>query len=201
MDVRSRWCFRAVDELAFLGMMCSLILVDFLAFEQRVIWCWMIFCEAAEVINHLIEQMRSGSRSLAHIHAHIGPPLFLTSPSSPHSPSLPVESSWFDQAVFAHILDITPQKIFIFVQYAHISMLPYDHIRSHFTTSNKPLNTSNGSSYIHRWLMLGSDLCQLTGEADEPWIHALLLAVAKHTGLAALINTSILAKLTSRSLF
>lgn len=31
---------------------------------------------------------------------------------------------------------------------------------------------------------------QSVGEADEPWIHQLLLAVAKHTGLAALINTS-----------
>ena len=30
---------------------------------------------------------------------------------------------------------------------------------------------------------------QYLGEADEPWIHQLLLAVAKHTGLAALINT------------
>ena len=28
------------------------------------------------------------------------------------------------------------------------------------------------------------------GKEDEPWIHALLLAVGKHTGLAALINTS-----------
>eukprot|EP00434_Breviolum_minutum_P019704 symbB.v1.2.017383.t1/scaffold1357.1/size159079/1 len=35
---------------------------------------------------------------------------------------------------------------------------------------------------------------QSVGEADEPWIHALLLAVAKHTGLAALINTSFNAK-------
>lgn len=31
---------------------------------------------------------------------------------------------------------------------------------------------------------------QSVGEADEPWIHQLLLAVAKHTSLAALINTS-----------
>merc|ERR1719150_2404563 len=31
---------------------------------------------------------------------------------------------------------------------------------------------------------------QSVGEADEPWVHALLLAVGRHTGLAALINTS-----------
>ncbi|CAE7436598.1 nodU [Symbiodinium microadriaticum] len=31
---------------------------------------------------------------------------------------------------------------------------------------------------------------QSVGQADEPWIHALLLAVKKWTGLAALINTS-----------
>merc|ERR1711948_111246 len=31
---------------------------------------------------------------------------------------------------------------------------------------------------------------QSVGEHDEPWIHALLLAVGKRTGLAALINTS-----------
>ena len=31
---------------------------------------------------------------------------------------------------------------------------------------------------------------QSVGHKDEPWIHELLLAVAKHTGLAALINTS-----------
>jgi len=31
---------------------------------------------------------------------------------------------------------------------------------------------------------------QSVGHKDEPWIHELLLAVGKHTGLAALINTS-----------
>merc|ERR1740130_1480823 len=31
---------------------------------------------------------------------------------------------------------------------------------------------------------------QSVGETDEPWIHALLLAVGDLTGLAALINTS-----------
>merc|ERR1712228_654305 len=31
---------------------------------------------------------------------------------------------------------------------------------------------------------------QSVGEDDEPWIHSLLLAVGKLTGLAALINTS-----------
>eukprot|EP00438_Fugacium_kawagutii_P002419 Skav210804 [mRNA] locus=scaffold275:311731:312060:- [translate_table: standard] len=31
---------------------------------------------------------------------------------------------------------------------------------------------------------------QSVGKQDEPWIHALLLAVGKRTGLAALINTS-----------
>merc|ERR1712151_222804 len=31
---------------------------------------------------------------------------------------------------------------------------------------------------------------QSVGRHDEPWIHALLLAVGKRTGLAALINTS-----------
>merc|ERR1712187_135439 len=31
---------------------------------------------------------------------------------------------------------------------------------------------------------------QSVGNADEPWIHALLLAVGRRTGLAALINTS-----------
>ncbi len=31
---------------------------------------------------------------------------------------------------------------------------------------------------------------QSVGESDEPWLHELLLAVAKYTGLAALINTS-----------
>ena len=31
---------------------------------------------------------------------------------------------------------------------------------------------------------------QSVGARDEPWLHQLLLAVAKHTGLAALINTS-----------
>ena len=31
---------------------------------------------------------------------------------------------------------------------------------------------------------------QSVSKADEPWVHALLLAVGKHTGLAALINTS-----------
>ncbi|CAK9081519.1 3'-hydroxymethylcephem-O-carbamoyltransferase (3'-hydroxymethylcephem-O-CASE) (CCT) [Durusdinium trenchii] len=31
---------------------------------------------------------------------------------------------------------------------------------------------------------------QSVGAKDEPWVHALLLAVGKHTGLAALINTS-----------
>ena len=35
---------------------------------------------------------------------------------------------------------------------------------------------------------------QYLGEADEPWIHQLLLAVAKHTSLAALINTSAMAQ-------
>ena len=31
---------------------------------------------------------------------------------------------------------------------------------------------------------------QSVGATDEPWLHQLLLAVAKHTKLAALINTS-----------
>lgn len=31
---------------------------------------------------------------------------------------------------------------------------------------------------------------QSVGESDEPWLHELLLAVGKYTGLAALINTS-----------
>merc|ERR1712046_483371 len=31
---------------------------------------------------------------------------------------------------------------------------------------------------------------QSVGKEDEPWIHALLLAVGRRTGLAALINTS-----------
>jgi carbamoyltransferase len=31
---------------------------------------------------------------------------------------------------------------------------------------------------------------QSVGELDEPWLHALLLAVGKRTGLAGLINTS-----------
>merc|ERR1712146_285097 len=31
---------------------------------------------------------------------------------------------------------------------------------------------------------------QSVGELDEPWVHALLLAVGRRTGLAALINTS-----------
>merc|ERR1712129_411927 len=31
---------------------------------------------------------------------------------------------------------------------------------------------------------------QSVGRADEPWVHALLLAVGRRTGLAALINTS-----------
>merc|ERR1719463_866600 len=31
---------------------------------------------------------------------------------------------------------------------------------------------------------------QSVGESHEPWIHALLLAVGRRTGLAALINTS-----------
>merc|ERR1712039_605090 len=31
---------------------------------------------------------------------------------------------------------------------------------------------------------------QSVGEHDEPWIHALLLATGRRTGLAALINTS-----------
>merc|ERR1712177_159229 len=31
---------------------------------------------------------------------------------------------------------------------------------------------------------------QSVGRDDEPWIHALLLAVGRRTGLAALINTS-----------
>ena len=31
---------------------------------------------------------------------------------------------------------------------------------------------------------------QSVGAADEPWVHALLLAVGRITGLAALINTS-----------
>lgn len=34
------------------------------------------------------------------------------------------------------------------------------------------------------------DRHQSVGKADEPWLHALLLAVGKRTGLAALINTS-----------
>merc|ERR1712207_114904 len=36
----------------------------------------------------------------------------------------------------------------------------------------------------------GTARLQSVGEGDEPWLHALLLAVAKITGLAALINTS-----------
>merc|ERR1719265_669842 len=32
---------------------------------------------------------------------------------------------------------------------------------------------------------------QSVSKDDEPWIHALLLAVGKRTGLAALINTSL----------
>merc|ERR1712157_561357 len=31
---------------------------------------------------------------------------------------------------------------------------------------------------------------QSVGEHDEPWVHALLLAVGRRTGLASLINTS-----------
>ena len=31
---------------------------------------------------------------------------------------------------------------------------------------------------------------QSVGKSDEPWVHSLLLAVGKRTGLAALINTS-----------
>jgi predicted NodU family carbamoyl transferase len=31
---------------------------------------------------------------------------------------------------------------------------------------------------------------QSVGVTDEPWLHQLLLAVSKHTKLAALINTS-----------
>merc|ERR1712048_888675 len=31
---------------------------------------------------------------------------------------------------------------------------------------------------------------QSVGQIDEPWLHSLLLAVGKKTGLAALINTS-----------
>ena len=39
---------------------------------------------------------------------------------------------------------------------------------------------------------------QSVGKADEPWIHALLLAVGRRIGVAALINTSFNTSLGAR---